>query len=151
MLLSRAKRLSPAPVSFLRLRLHLFLASCFIYLQFLVPRKIFLNHSDSPYLLILGYDLRLGLYYLAAFPGTSWERRMVSSRNTIKQFIFLVLATERLVIVRVVCLFFCGYCRHRLWRAAAFVSSPLHLLLVTSTSDLPMRKLTVKFCSLRRR
>jgi len=70
-LLSQAKRLLPAPVSFLRLHLHLFFASCFIYLQFLVPRNIFLNHSDIPYLLILGYDLWLGLYYLAAFPGTS--------------------------------------------------------------------------------
>jgi len=32
-----------------------------------------------------------------------------------------------------------------LWRAATFVSSPIHLLLVTSASDLPLR--TIKFCS----
>jgi len=64
-LLSRAKRLSPAPVSFVRLRLHLFLASCFIYLQFLVPRKIFLNHSDIPYLLILGYEPMTSGYVLS--------------------------------------------------------------------------------------
>jgi len=35
----------------------LFLVSCSIHLQFWVQKKIFLNHSDIYYLLILGYDL----------------------------------------------------------------------------------------------
>ena len=34
-----------------------FLASCSIHLQFWVQKKIFLDHSDIYYLLILGYDL----------------------------------------------------------------------------------------------
>jgi len=42
----------------------LFLAICSIHLQFWVQKKIFWNHSDIYYILILGCDL--WLYYLAA-------------------------------------------------------------------------------------
>ena len=38
----------------------------------------------------------------------------------------------------------------RLWRAAAIVSSPIHLLLAILASDLPMRTNKFWFCSLRR-
>ena len=42
----------------------LFLASCSIHLQFWVRKKIFLNHSDIYYLLILGYQHQLSRCYV---------------------------------------------------------------------------------------